>query len=63
MLKLANLLAALAFICSSLSAASARRYFKEDGGTGAVYIALAPDGSYTVTAREHMFVRVEESGR
>jgi len=28
-----------------------------------MYIALAPDGSYTVTAREHVFVRVEESGR
>ena len=28
-----------------------------------MYIALAPDGNYVVTAREHMFVRVEESGR
>ena len=28
-----------------------------------MYIALAPDGSYAVIAREHMFVRVEESGR
>jgi hypothetical protein len=63
MRKFANLLAALAFICGSLSAANTPRYFKEDGGTGAMYIALAPDGSYAVTAREHMFVRVEESGR
>jgi hypothetical protein len=42
---------------------NATRYFKEDGGTGAMYIALASNGGYTVTAREHMFVRVEESGR
>jgi hypothetical protein len=63
MRKFANLLAALAFICGSLSAANTPRYFKEDGGTGAMYIALAPDGSYAVTAREHMFVRVEETGR
>src|SRR6266404_7240106 len=63
MLKLANLLAVLALICSSLLAANKPRYFKEDGGTGAMYIALAPDGRYAVTAREHMFVRVEESGR
>jgi hypothetical protein len=27
-----------------------------------MYIALAPDGTYAVTAREHMFVQVEESG-
>jgi hypothetical protein len=63
MRKFANLLAALGFICGSLSAANTPRYFKEDGGTGAMYIALAPDGSYTVTAREHMLVRVEETGR
>jgi hypothetical protein len=63
MLRLASFLAALAFICGSLSAASTPRYFKAEGGTDAIYIALAPDGSYAVTAREHMFVRVEESGR
>jgi hypothetical protein len=63
MSKFANLLTALALICGSLSAAGTPRYFKEDGGTGAMYIALAPDGSFAVTAREHMFVRVEESGR
>jgi hypothetical protein len=63
MLKHASLVAALAFICGGLSAANTARYFKEDGGTGAMYIGLAPDGSYAVTAREHMFVRVEESGR
>lgn len=42
---------------------NATRYFKEDGGTGAMYVALASNGDYTVTAREHMFVRIEESGR
>jgi hypothetical protein len=63
MLKFASLLAQLALICGSLSAANRPRYFKEDGGTGAMYIALAPDGSYAVTAREHMFVRVEQAGR
>ena len=61
--KFANLLAALAFICCSLSGANTPRYFKADGGTDAIYIALAPEGRYAVTAREHMFVRVNESGR
>jgi hypothetical protein len=46
-----------------LSVANIARYFREDGGTGAMYIALDSNGGYTVTAREHMFVRVEESGR
>lgn len=63
MLGLARLLVALGFICGSLSAANTSRYFKEDHGTGAMYISLASEGSYTVTTREHMFVRVEESGR
>jgi hypothetical protein len=63
MLKFVSLLAVLAFVCCSLSAKNTARYFKEDGGTGAMYIALAPDGTYAVTAREHMFVGVEESGR
>jgi hypothetical protein len=61
--KFAKLLAALSLVFSSLSAANTPRYFKMDHGTGAMYIALAPDGSYAVTAREHMFVGVEESGR
>jgi len=63
MQKLGSLLAAVAVICGGLSAASKPRYFKEDGGVQATYIAIAPDGSYAVTAREHMFLRVEESGR
>jgi hypothetical protein len=63
MQKQASLLAAVALICGGLSATSRHRYFKEDGGVQATYIAIAPDGSYAVTAREHMFVRVEESGR
>lgn len=61
--KFANLFATLVFIWCGLSAANTPRYFKADGGTDAIYIALAPDGSYAVTAREHMFVRVNESGR
>jgi hypothetical protein len=61
--RVQSLLAALAFICCSLWAKNTARYFKEDGGTGAMHIALAPDGTYVVTAREHMFVRVDESGR
>jgi len=63
MLKSVRVLAVVLFICGSLSAANRTRYFKEDGGVQATYIALAPDGSYMVTAREHMFVRVEEAGR
>ena len=61
--KFANLLAVLALISGSLSAEDKPRYFKEDSLTGAMYIALAQDGSYSVTAREHMFVAVVESGR
>lgn len=38
-------------------------YFKEDHFTGAKYIALASEGSYEITAREHMGVWVDESGR
>jgi hypothetical protein len=63
MLRFASLLAALSFICGSLSPANPSRYFKAECGTAAMYIALSPDGSYAVTDREHMFVRVEESGR
>jgi len=62
MQKFASLMAVLAFTCASLSSANTPRYFKEDGGVQATYIALAPDGTYSVTAREHMFVRVEETG-
>ena len=34
----ASLLVARAFICGSLSGANIPRYFKEDGGSGAMYI-------------------------
>src|SRR5271163_827487 len=63
MSKFVTLMTLLAFTYASLSSADAPRYFKEDGGVKTTYIALAPDGSYAVTAREHMFVRVEGSGR
>jgi hypothetical protein len=63
MQKFASLMAVLAFTCASLSSANTPRYFKEDGGVQATYISLVPDGSYSVTAREHTFVRVEETGR
>jgi len=39
------------------------RYFKEDHLTGAAYIRLAADGTYTITGREHMGLWVYESGR
>jgi hypothetical protein len=39
------------------------RYFKEDHLTGADYLSLAPDGTYTVTGREHMGIWAIESGR
>lgn len=54
---------ALVCLSSSSAGATTTRYFKADHLTGATYIALAKDGTYAVTAREHMFVRVEESGR
>jgi hypothetical protein len=57
-----RLLVIAAFLCTGLSAGNAL-YFKEDHLTGADYLALAPDGSYTLTAREHMGVWVTESGR
>jgi hypothetical protein len=38
------------------------RYFKEDHLTGATYLRLAADGTYTVTGREHMGVWIFESG-
>jgi len=63
MLKRTKLIVAVAALCISLSATNTTKYFKEDHFTGAMYIALASDGSYTVTAREHMGVSVEESGR
>lgn len=47
---------------SLLPVENANRYFKEDGGVQATYIRLDSNGTYRVTAREHMFVRVEESG-
>lgn len=39
------------------------RYFKEDHLTGADYIRLSADGTYTLTGREHMGIWVVESGR
>jgi hypothetical protein len=57
------LLSAIPILCIGLSAGNTSRYFKEDHLTGADYIALAPDGSYTLTGLEHMGVSVEESGR
>jgi hypothetical protein len=62
MFKFATVLAVVAFISASLLAANTTRYFKEDHHTGADYIALASDGTYTVTAREHMGCLVEETG-
>lgn len=53
----------LAITCARLSSPNTPRYFKMDGGTDARYIALAPDGNYSVTTREHMYLRVEESCR
>ena len=57
----------LLLICLSVIAAlpqSARdRYFKEDHLTGADYIRLFADGTYTLTGREHMGLWVLESGR
>jgi hypothetical protein len=40
----------------------ARRYFKEDGLTEAMYISLVSNESYTVTTPEHTGVWVEQSG-
>jgi hypothetical protein len=39
------------------------RYFKEDHLTGADYLALRPDGSYTLKDREHVGLFAAESGR
>jgi len=52
MLRRARLFVAVAAFCIGLSATNTARYFKEDHLTGAMYIVLASDGSYTVTARE-----------
>src|SRR5207247_1755216 len=51
-------------VCASFSPAASTdtRYFREDHGVGAMYIALKSDATYDVTAREHMGVWVEESG-
>src|SRR3984957_15168089 len=48
---------------SSLSAANRTRYFKQDGLTGADYLVLATDGTYSLTGREHMGSWVIEVGR
>ena len=58
-----RLLVAVTLSCGGSFAAQTVRYFKEDHLTGAQYIALASDGNYTVTGREHMGVSLEESGR
>jgi len=63
MLRRTGLFLAVVSLCAGLSATTTSRYFKEDHFTGAMYIALTSDGSYTVTAREHMGVWVEESGQ
>ena len=39
------------------------RYFKEDHLTGADYIRMSADGTYTLTVREHMGIWVIESGQ
>jgi hypothetical protein len=56
-LLLATLLAAMP------SAAAGDRFFKEDHFTGADYLALRADGTYTLTGREHMGLFALESGR
>jgi hypothetical protein len=63
MQRFASLIAALAIACAGLPSANTSRYFKMDGGTDARYIALVPNGNYSVITSEHLFVRVEESGR
>jgi len=55
-------MAVLAITWAGLSSLNTPRYFKMDGGTDASYIAFVPDGNYSITTREHMLVRVEESG-
>jgi hypothetical protein len=62
MSTLVRTLVVAAFSCGC-SFAAATNYFKEDHLTGAKYIALESDGTYTITGREHMGVSVEESGR
>jgi hypothetical protein len=47
----------------SLGEPASDRYFREDHLTGADYIRLSADGTYTLTGREHMGVWVTESGR
>ena len=54
---------AILLASSSLAAANRTRYFKEDGLTGADYLVLATDGTYSLTGREHMGVWVIEVGR
>ena len=57
------ILGLLWFLTVSTPATAQERYFKEDHLTGAAYFCMATDGSYTLTAREHMGVWVIESGR
>jgi hypothetical protein len=52
-----------AFLFPALSAREDTKYFKADNLTGADYFALASDGSYTLTDREHVGIWVTESGR
>ena len=63
MARLAELAVGIVLICCGASAANTTRYFKMDHGTGAMYVALSPSGGYTLTAREHVGVFVEESGQ
>jgi hypothetical protein len=39
------------------------RFFKAENGVSADYLKLAKDGTYQVTAREHMGVELTEEGR
>jgi hypothetical protein len=53
----------LLVFCCCVAAKDRTQYFKMDGGTGSAYIAIAADGTYKITVREHVGVWVEEIGR
>jgi hypothetical protein len=48
---------------SALGQSAQDWYFREDHLTGADYIRLSADGTYTLTGRKHMGISVIESGR
>src|SRR6266403_3049110 len=64
MMRLARRLAAVTLCCArtALGGPTDATYFKEDHGTGAMYIALKGDATDEVVGREHMGVSVEETG-